>query len=65
VGVLIVCDGVLALEEGKLNHEHIIQNGYESKAMGSNLIHMYAKCESLDGGGFENVHSYTTIGRSI
>lgn len=52
MGVLIVCDGVLALEEGKLNHEHIIQNGYELEAMGSNLIHMYAKCESLDGGGF-------------
>ncbi len=60
-----MCDNVLALEEGRLGHEQIIQSGYESKAMGSNLIHMYAKCESMDGGGFESVHSYTTIGKSI
>jgi hypothetical protein len=65
VGVLIVCDSVLALEEGRLTHERIIQSGYESKAMGNDLIHTYAKCESLDGRGFENVHSYTTIGKSI
>lgn len=65
VGVLIVCDNVLAIEEGKLAHEQISESGYESKTMGNNLIYMYAKRENMDGRGFENVHFYTTIGKSI
>jgi hypothetical protein len=65
VGVLIVCDNVLALEKGKLAHEQIIESGYESKTMGSSLIYMYAKRENRDGRGFEIFHFYATIGKSI
>ncbi len=60
-----MCDNVLALEEGKLAYEQIVESGYEFKTMGSSFIYMYAKRENMDGGGFENVHFYTTISKSI
>ncbi|CAM6129666.1 unnamed protein product [Calypogeia fissa] len=49
VGMLNACSSVVALEEGKLVHEQIIQSGCESDLyVASSLVDMYAKCGSLD-----------------
>ncbi len=49
VGVLNACASIMALEEGRRAHEHIIQSGCESNSfVGSSLIDMYAKCGSME-----------------
>jgi pentatricopeptide repeat protein len=49
VAVLNACASVMALEEGRHVHEEIIQCGFESDVIvGSSLIDMYAKCDSID-----------------
>ncbi len=49
VGVLNACASIMALEEGRRAHEHIIQSDCESNAfVGSSLIDMYAKCGSME-----------------
>ncbi|CAK9213803.1 unnamed protein product [Sphagnum troendelagicum] len=49
VGVLNACASIMALEEGRHAHEHIIQSGCESNSfVGSSLIDMYAKCGSME-----------------
>jgi len=49
VGVLHACASVLALEEERCAHEHIIQNSCESDSfVGSSLVSKYAKCESME-----------------
>ncbi|CAK9196087.1 unnamed protein product [Sphagnum troendelagicum] len=49
VAVLNACASVMALEEGRHVHEEIIQRGFESDVIvGSSLIDMYAKCDSID-----------------
>ncbi len=49
VGVLNACTSVVALEEGRLAHEQIIESGWDSDLfLGSSLVDMYAKCGSLE-----------------
>jgi pentatricopeptide repeat protein len=49
VGVLNACASIMALEEGRRAHEHIIRSGCELDAfVGSSLIDMYAKCGSME-----------------
>ncbi|KAH9551807.1 hypothetical protein CY35_09G032400 [Sphagnum magellanicum] len=48
-GVLNACASIVALEEGRRVHEQIIKHGYESVVFVANgLIHMYAKCGSIE-----------------
>eukprot|EP01018_Ginkgo_biloba_P010080 Gb_35396 [translate_table: standard] len=47
--VLKACSGIAAVEEGKQIHSQIIKNKLESDAsVGSALVGMYAKCESIE-----------------
>eukprot|EP01018_Ginkgo_biloba_P025793 Gb_04079 [translate_table: standard] len=49
--VLKACAGLLALEQGKEIHYHIVRYGFESDVyVGNALIDMYAKCGSMDDG---------------
>jgi pentatricopeptide repeat protein len=49
VGVLNACATIIALEEGKCVHHHIVQSGLESDVfVGSSLVDMYAKCGSIE-----------------
>jgi pentatricopeptide repeat protein len=49
VGVLHACASVLALEEERCAHEHILQSSCESDSfVGSSLVNMYAKCGSME-----------------
>jgi pentatricopeptide repeat protein len=49
VGVLNACASVMALGEGRLAHEQIIQSNCESNVfVVSSLVDMYAKCGSLE-----------------
>jgi pentatricopeptide repeat protein len=49
VGVLHACASVLALEEERCAHEHIIQSSCESDSfVGSSLVNLYAKCGSME-----------------
>ncbi len=49
VGVLNACASVVALEEGRYAHQQIIQSACECDVfVGNNLVHMYAKCESIE-----------------
>jgi hypothetical protein len=48
VAVLNACAGIVATEEGRSAHEHIIQNGWDSHVkVGNCLVDMYAKCGSM------------------
>ncbi len=48
VRVLNACASVVALEEGRLVHQQIIQCGFESNVfVGNSLVDMYAKCGSM------------------
>jgi hypothetical protein len=50
VGVLKACASVLAFEEGKCAHQHIIHSGCEfDVCIGSSLADMYAKWKMLGG----------------
>eukprot|EP01018_Ginkgo_biloba_P007201 Gb_03579 [translate_table: standard] len=47
--VLKACASIVALEEGKQVHVHIIKTGFHLDVfVGSALVDMYAKCRSLD-----------------
>jgi pentatricopeptide repeat protein len=49
VGVLNACASVVALEEGRRAHDQVIKSGWDSNVfVGNSLIHMYAKCGSLE-----------------
>jgi pentatricopeptide repeat protein len=49
VRVLNACASVVALEEGKYVHQQIIQSACECDVfVGNNLVHMYAKCRSIE-----------------
>ncbi len=49
VGVLNACATMIALEEGRCVHHHIIQSGLESNVVvGSSLVDIYAKCGSIE-----------------
>jgi pentatricopeptide repeat protein len=49
VAVLNACASVLALEEGRRVHEHVIRSGLESNLfVGNSLVDMYVKCKSLE-----------------
>jgi pentatricopeptide repeat protein len=49
LSVLNACASLRAIEKGRCVHEEIIQSGDESDAIvGSSLIDMYAKCESME-----------------
>jgi len=64
VGVLNACASIMALEEGRRGHEHIIQSGCESDAfVGSSLIDMYAKCGSMEEASRvdEGLHFYALM----
>ncbi|CAM6061073.1 unnamed protein product [Sphagnum tenellum] len=71
VGVLKACaGGVLAFEEGKCAHQHIIHSGCEFDSIqthyeydvfvGNNLVDMYAKCGSMADAWrlFSKMHSH-------
>jgi hypothetical protein len=46
--VLNACASIVATEEGRSAHEHIIQNGWDSDVkVGNCLVDMYAKCGSM------------------
>eukprot|EP01018_Ginkgo_biloba_P019942 Gb_25604 [translate_table: standard] len=48
-GVLSACANLLALEQGKQIHAHVILNGFESNVfVGNALVDMYSKCRSID-----------------
>jgi hypothetical protein len=48
VAVLNACASIVATEEGRSAHEHIIQNGWDSHVkVGNCLVDMYAKCGSM------------------
>eukprot|EP01018_Ginkgo_biloba_P018692 Gb_36085 [translate_table: standard] len=47
--LLTACATLLALEEGKEIHAHIIKTGFESDVfVGNSLVALYAKCQSID-----------------
>eukprot|EP01018_Ginkgo_biloba_P008463 Gb_26310 [translate_table: standard] len=47
--ILPACANLAALHNGSEVHEHIIRNGFDSDVFVSNaLVHMYAKCGSLE-----------------
>lgn len=47
--VVKACTVVGAIERGRLVHEQIKQNGFESDVyVGTSLVNMYAKCDSLE-----------------
>ncbi len=49
VGVLNACASMIALEEGRCVHQHIIRCGWDSDVfVGSSLVDMYAKCGSME-----------------
>jgi pentatricopeptide repeat protein len=49
VGVLNACASMIALEEGRCVHQHIIRCGWDSDIfVGSSLVDMYAKCGSME-----------------
>jgi pentatricopeptide repeat protein len=49
VGVLNACASVVALEDGRCVHVQIIESGWDSNLfVGSSLVDMYAKCESME-----------------
>jgi pentatricopeptide repeat protein len=49
VRVLNACASIVACEEGRCVHEQIIQSGCDCDVfVGSSLVDMYAKCESLE-----------------
>jgi pentatricopeptide repeat domain-containing protein 1 len=49
VGVLNACASMIAREEGRCVHQHIIQCGWDSDVyVGSSLVDMYAKCGSME-----------------
>jgi pentatricopeptide repeat domain-containing protein 1 len=49
VPVLNACASLGALKKGRQVHEQIIQSGYEADVfVGCSLVHMYAKCESME-----------------
>jgi pentatricopeptide repeat protein len=49
VGVLNACASVVALEDGRCVHVQIIESGWDSNLfVGSSLLDMYAKCESME-----------------
>ncbi|CAM6030978.1 unnamed protein product [Sphagnum balticum] len=49
VGVLNACASMVALDEGRCVHQQIIQSGLELDVfVGNSLVHMYAKCESME-----------------
>jgi pentatricopeptide repeat protein len=49
VGVLNACASVIALEEGRCVHHHIVRSGLESEVfVGCSFIDMYAKCGSVE-----------------
>ncbi|CAK9882138.1 unnamed protein product [Sphagnum jensenii] len=70
VGMLKACAGVLAFEESKCAHQHIIHSGckfdsiqthYEYDGfVGNNLVDMYAKCGSMADAWrlFSKMHSH-------
>lgn len=48
VCILKACSTIAALDQGKLIHECILRNGFESdEIVGSMLVDMYAKCGSI------------------
>lgn len=50
LSVLKACSSLQALNEGKLLHIHVNENGFtEDLAVGNTLIDMYAKCGSITG----------------
>jgi hypothetical protein len=49
LGVLNACASIVALDEGKCSHEHIIQSGVNSNGfLGSSLFDTYATCGSME-----------------
>jgi pentatricopeptide repeat protein len=49
VGLLNACASIAALKEGKHVHDQIIESGCESDVfVANNLVHMYAKCGSIE-----------------
>ncbi|CAM6016852.1 unnamed protein product [Sphagnum balticum] len=49
VGLLNACASIAALKEGKHVHDQIIESGCESDVfVANNLVHMYAKCGSVE-----------------
>jgi pentatricopeptide repeat protein len=49
VGVLNACASVIALEEGRCVHHHIVQSGLEMNVfVGNSLVDMYAKCGRIE-----------------
>ncbi|CAN5956074.1 unnamed protein product [Sphagnum jensenii] len=49
VVVLNACASMIALEEGRCVHQHIIRCGWDSDVfVGSSLVDMYAKCGSME-----------------
>jgi pentatricopeptide repeat protein len=49
VGLLNACASVIALEEGRCVHHHIVQSGLEMNVfVGNSLVDMYAKCGRIE-----------------
>ncbi|CAM6035383.1 unnamed protein product [Sphagnum compactum] len=69
VGVLNACASMIALEEGRCVHQHIIRCGWDSDVfVGSSLVDMYAKCGSMEDAWsvfnkmpYRDVVTWTTI----
>jgi pentatricopeptide repeat domain-containing protein 1 len=69
VGVLKACADMITIEEGTSVHQQIIQSGLEFDIfVGSSLVHMYAKCESMEDAwiifnkmSHQNVVTWTTM----
>jgi pentatricopeptide repeat protein len=49
VGLLNACASLAALEQGKQVHDQVTQRGYDTDVfVGNNIVHMYAKCGSIE-----------------
>jgi pentatricopeptide repeat protein len=62
VPVINACANLQSLEEGRYLHTQIIQNGCESDPYVGSLIHMYAKCGSIeDAWRFNNMFTRDVV----